>query len=96
GCSIGTAHFPDNAVDQESLLKQAGMAMHIAKANGRNRFQTFTPDLAQTLHRKAEIRHRLAQALENDELNLHYQAIMNTNSNKVKGFEALLRWSDKD
>ncbi len=96
GCSIGTAHFPDNAVDQESLLKQAGMAMHIAKASGRNRFQTFTPDLAQTLHRKVEIRHRLTQALENEDLDLHYQPIMNTNSDKVKGFEALLRWSDKE
>ncbi|MCC4861941.1 putative bifunctional diguanylate cyclase/phosphodiesterase [Vibrio splendidus] len=96
GCSIGTAHFPDNAVDQESLLKQAGMAMHMAKANGRNRFQTFTPCLAQTLHRKVEIRHRLTHALENDDLNLHYQPIMNTNSDKVKGFEALLRWSDEE
>lgn len=96
GCSIGTAHFPDNAVDQETLLKQAGMAMHMAKANGRNRFQTFTPCLAQTLHRKVEIRHRLTHALENDDLNLHYQPIMNTNSDKVKGFEALLRWSDEE
>ena len=70
--------------------------MHIAKANGRNRFQTFTPDLAKKLHRKVEIRHRLTQALENEDLNLHYQPIMNTNSDKVKGFEALLRWSDKE
>ncbi|MEZ9687658.1 putative bifunctional diguanylate cyclase/phosphodiesterase [Vibrio atlanticus] len=96
GCSIGSAHFPDNATDKESLLKQAGMAMHVAKANGRNRFQTFTPNLAQILHRQVEIRHRLTLALEGDDLNLHYQPIMDTNSNKVKGFEALLRWSDKD
>ncbi|NOH34456.1 putative bifunctional diguanylate cyclase/phosphodiesterase [Vibrio chagasii] len=96
GCSIGTANFPDNAIDQESLLKQAGMAMHMAKANGRNRFQTFTPSLARALHRKVEIRHRLARALENEDLTLHYQPIMNTRSDKMKGFEALLRWSDKD
>ncbi|MFM2608043.1 EAL domain-containing protein [Vibrio chagasii] len=96
GCSIGTAHFPDNGMDQESLLKQAGMAMHTAKDNGRNRFQTFTPSLAQALHRKVEIRHRLTQAIESEALALHYQPIMDTSGDKVKGFEALLRWSDKD
>ena len=96
GCSIGTAHFPDNAMDQESLLKQAGMAMHMAKANGRNRFQTFTPDLAKALHRKVNIRHRLAGAIENDDLKLHYQPIIHSDSNKIKGFEALLRWKDHE
>lgn len=96
GCSIGTAHFPDNAMDQESLLKQAGMAMHMAKANGRNRYQTFTPDLANALHRKVDIRHRLAGAIENDDLTLHYQPIIHNKSNKITGFEALLRWKDKE
>ncbi|MCW0469907.1 EAL domain-containing protein [Vibrio chagasii] len=70
--------------------------MHMAKANGRNRFQTFTPSLARALHRKVEIRHRLARALENEDLALHYQPIMDTSGDKVKASRALLRWSDKD
>jgi len=96
GCSIGTTHYPDNSTDQETLLKQAGVAMHQAKTNGRNCTQTFTPDLAKTLHRKVEIRQRLAYALENDGLSLHYQPIIDNQHTQINRFEVLLRWNDQE
>ncbi|MGF1754826.1 EAL domain-containing protein [Vibrio makurazakiensis] len=95
GCSIGTAHYPDSSTDKETLLKQAGTAMHQAKSNGRNCTQAFTPDLAQTLLRKVEIRHRLAHVIEHGGLSLHYQPIIDLESKKVRRLEALLRWNDE-
>lgn len=96
GCSIGTANFPDDADDIETLITQADMAMHRAKLRGRNRSHHFSPDMADALYRKMTLRHHLTLALEENAFELYYQPIADLNNHKLKGFEALIRWHDEE
>ncbi|WP_235869797.1 putative bifunctional diguanylate cyclase/phosphodiesterase [Veronia nyctiphanis] len=92
GCSI----FPGNAEDADSLLKQAGLAMHQAKLNGRNRYHLFTPKLMEDQRRKVHIRHRLSRAVELNQFTLAYQPIYDVVEKRFRGAEALIRWHDEE
>ncbi|MCW8327376.1 EAL domain-containing protein [Photobacterium sp. SDRW27] len=96
GCSIGTANYPEDAKDIETLVTQADMAMHRAKLRGRNRSHHFSPDMADALYRKMTLRHHLTLALEADTFELYYQPIVDLKAHKLKGFEALIRWHDEE
>lgn len=96
GCSIGTANYPEDAKDIETLITQADMAMHRAKLRGRNRSHHFSPDMADALYRKMTLRHHLTLALEADAFELYYQPIVDLKANQLKGFEALIRWHDEE
>ncbi|MGF1698923.1 EAL domain-containing protein [Photobacterium makurazakiensis] len=96
GCSIGTANYPTDAKDIETLVTQADMAMHRAKLRGRNRSHHFSPDMADALYRKMTLRHHLTVALEAEAFELYYQPIVDMKSKKLKGFEALIRWHDEE
>ncbi|MGF1679860.1 putative bifunctional diguanylate cyclase/phosphodiesterase [Photobacterium minamisatsumaniensis] len=96
GCSIGMANYPTDAKDIETLVTQADMAMHRAKLRGRNRSHHFSPDMADALYRKMTLRHHLTVALEAEAFELYYQPIVDMKSNKLKGFEALIRWHDEE
>lgn len=96
GCSIGLAHYPVDALDIETLLAQADMAMYEAKQRGRNRCHHFSPEMAADLQRKMRLRHRLSCSIGTDQLQLHFQPIYDINSRVLKGFEALIRWNDEE
>jgi diguanylate cyclase (GGDEF)-like protein/PAS domain S-box-containing protein len=92
--SIGIAMFPDDADDEAALMKGADTAMYEAKREGRNGFRFFSAAAApaHTLRRLA-IGSHLRQALERDELELHYQPKVDLESGRIVGAEALLRWT---
>ncbi len=92
GTSIGIALYPDSARGAESLLKCADMAMYQAKAQGRNNFQYFTPEMQQRAVQALNLEQRLRYALERDEFVLHYQPQVNISSGAIIGLEALIRW----
>lgn len=94
-CSIGTANYPDDANNFDTLITQADMAMHRAKQRGRNCYYPFLQEMADALYRKMTLRHHLSQALENHDFELYYQPIIDLNSQQLKGFEALIRWHDE-
>jgi diguanylate cyclase (GGDEF)-like protein len=71
--SIGVVTYPDDAVDAESLLKNADFAMYQAKDGGRNNFQYFQSDLNVTAIERQAIENGLRHAVEKQELVLHYQ-----------------------
>jgi diguanylate cyclase (GGDEF)-like protein len=90
--SIGIVIFPDDAIEAETLVQHAERAMHEAKDGGRNNFQFHEPDLnLEALQRRATER-GLRQAIDRQELVLHYQPLMNLESGAVAGVEALVRW----
>jgi diguanylate cyclase (GGDEF)-like protein len=93
-CSIGTANYPDDANNFDTLVTQADMAMHRAKQRGRNCYYPFLQEMADALYRKITLRHHLSQALENHDFELYYQPIVNLKNQQLKGFEALIRWHD--
>ena len=90
--SIGITIYPDDAEDDITLIQNADQAMYAAKAHGRNGFSFFT----QAMQTQAQTRLRLAtdlrQALDNGQLNVHFQPVMNMTERLPVKAEALLRW----
>jgi diguanylate cyclase (GGDEF)-like protein/PAS domain S-box-containing protein len=90
--SIGLTVYPTDNSDSDTLLRHADQAMYVAKQTGRNRFHLF--DVRQDLERESthQTLQRVRQALQDNEMLLHYQPKVNMRSGTVAGFEALLRW----
>ncbi|WP_235471145.1 EAL domain-containing protein [Herbaspirillum hiltneri] len=90
--SIGVTTYPYDDVSEDQLMRHADLAMYEAKQAGKNRYHLFdAPREAEGKSRHVYVR-RLAEALENDELVLHYQPKVNMKTRTVVGVEALLRW----
>jgi diguanylate cyclase (GGDEF)-like protein len=94
--SVGLAVYPVDDQEAEALLRNAHLAMHHAKREGRNNFQRFSHDMATRTERHAELKLRLRRALERQEFMLHYQPLVALASREIVGAEALLRWKDED
>jgi len=93
--SIGASMYPDDGEDEESLMKNADIAMYHAKEQGKNNFQFYSEQLnADSLERLA-LESSLRGALEREELKLHYQSKVDM-AGRVTGMEALLRWQHPD
>lgn len=90
--SIGVSIYPRDGNDIDTLLKNADVAQYQAKLMGRNRFQFYIEEFNQPTFQNSAIRAGLSQALENKELSLDYQPLIDLQSNKIIGVEALLRW----
>ncbi len=94
--SVGICAASHGGFDADTMLKSADAAMYHAKAQGRNCFQLYTPDMARVAEANLRLRAGLHQALPAQELELHYQPIVDCQSGELSGFEALLRWRSKD
>ncbi len=90
--SLGVSLYPQDGTDAESLLKNADAAMYRAKAQGRNNFLFFTPEINQALSERLALEDGLRQALERGELLLDYQPKVDLATGKLIGAEALVRW----
>lgn len=90
--SVGIAVFPDDADNPEALLRCADQAMYAAKQGGRNRYSYFTPDLQLAAQARQQVTLDLRAALAQEQLELHYQPIVNLQNGRVERAEALLRW----
>ncbi|MDY7100532.1 MAG: EAL domain-containing protein [Actinomycetota bacterium] len=94
GCSIGIAvsgRFGGvDGVDE--LMRNADFAMYIAKSQGKNRFEVFAASMHEEMLTRTDLSRDLARAVELDQLELHYQPIVDLTSLDVLGFEALVRW----
>ena len=94
--SIGLAVYPVDDQEAEGLLRNAHLAMHHAKREGRNNFQRFSHDMAARTERHAELKIRLRRALERGEFTLHYQPLVALADGRITGVEALIRWLDRE
>ncbi|MDO8705522.1 MAG: EAL domain-containing protein [Sulfuricaulis sp.] len=90
--SVGITLYPFDDNNPENLLRNADIAMYRAKELGRNNFQFYTPELNVRAARRLELETGLRRALEKEEFILHYQPLVNMQSGKITGMEALLRW----
>ena len=91
--SVGLACAPLHGRDPQSLMKNAGLALHKAKANGKHQVQVFTEVLNAEASYKLFVENNLRRALTQDELEVFYQPKLCLRSGRLLGLEALLRWS---
>ena len=82
GASIGISVFPDNGADTKTLLRNADMAMYRAKELGRNTFQFFSQETTNSSVERLQLETHLRRAAERGEFILHYQPIVDIDSNQ--------------
>jgi EAL domain-containing protein (putative c-di-GMP-specific phosphodiesterase class I) len=90
--SLGIAMYPDDGASVDELLKNADAAMYHAKQGGRNTFSYYSKEMNVSISKQFALKNKLAKAVEQDELVLHYQPQAASRSMQLVGIEALLRW----
>lgn len=90
--SIGITLAPTDSTCSETLMKNADLALYMAKENGRDDYYFFTEDLNIRANKLLLIENELRQAIQNDEFHLHYQPQINLKTGEISSVEALIRW----
>ncbi|MED2711292.1 bifunctional diguanylate cyclase/phosphodiesterase, partial [Bacillus toyonensis] len=91
--SIGIAIYPHSGIDASTLLKNANVAMYDAKEKELNSVSIYDDVIAKKIERRLRLEKDLPNALQNEELFLLYQPQVDSESNKIIGAEALIRWN---
>jgi diguanylate cyclase (GGDEF)-like protein/PAS domain S-box-containing protein len=90
--SIGVALSDGTNLSSEELLRNADLAMYLAKERGKDRFELFEEQMHATVAERLELKADLSRAVEHDELVVHYQPVVSLTHGTVLGAEALVRW----
>lgn len=91
--SIGLVVAPDEAKSTQSLMMNADLAMYEAKASGKNTYCYYTEDIGIKYSKKLEIQSEITKALDNNEFEVHYQPVINIETNSTVEYEAFVRWN---
>lgn len=92
--SIGISIYPKDGEDEQTLIKNADIAMYSAKEEGKNNYQFYSKELKIKSVEKFSIETQLRFAQEREELSLAYQAKLDFKTGAITGVEALLRWNN--
>ncbi len=92
--SIGVTLYPEDDVDDDSLLRHADHAMYMAKQLGKNRYQIFDARLERQISARIKLLGKVSRGLDRGEFELYYQPKVDYVVGEVVGVEALLRWND--
>jgi EAL domain-containing protein (putative c-di-GMP-specific phosphodiesterase class I) len=90
--SIGVSIFPNDGDDEETLIRNADVAMYRAKDLGRNNYQFFSNEMSARAFERLSLENSLRHALKRQEFFLLYQPQLDLSSGEIIGVEALLRW----
>ncbi len=89
--SIGIALYPRHAGNAAELLQKSDMAMYSKKRDGKNGAQLYDPQLQDHTRQRAEIEHDIEEGLARDWFDAFFQPIVQVDSGRVVGYEALMR-----
>jgi diguanylate cyclase (GGDEF)-like protein/PAS domain S-box-containing protein len=92
GTSIGIALAPEHGRDADELLKMADIALYRAKSAGRNGYCFFDPEMSEIASARQQLESDLRRAIQHEELELHYQPILDAKTRMISSVEALVRW----
>jgi diguanylate cyclase (GGDEF)-like protein len=90
--SIGISLYPDDGADAPTLLKNADAALNRAREQGENNYQFYTADMNAKAMKRLTLENSLRRALERSEFEVYYQPVLDINTRKIVGMEALVRW----
>ena len=94
--SIGISTFPFDGLDPETLMKKAHLALYSSKDKGRGVYQFYSPSMNTKNQERMAIENRLREAVDKDELLLQYQPLVELETGKIAGLEALCRWQSAE
>lgn len=90
--SIGVCIFPYDGINAENLLKNAEVALYVAKKEGKNRFYMYSENLIEKEQFNINYYKQIKKSIEKDEFLLYYQPIVDVRTGRIIGLESLLRW----
>jgi diguanylate cyclase (GGDEF)-like protein/PAS domain S-box-containing protein len=90
---IGVSKFPENAMNGESLIRYANIAMYKAKSEVKESVCFYSKEMSEEIEKKFYLANYLVEAIDNEELAVHYQPIFDIKEQSIVGAEALLRWN---
>lgn len=93
GASVGIAVCPDDGTDSETLIRNSDLALYAAKDRGRGRSHFYSDDLHSAAEERDELEQDLRDGVAQGSLELYYQPVVAMKTNRINGFEALLRWN---
>ena len=96
GASVGSAMGPRDGKNVEELMRNADLALYRAKDAGGGEHCRFEPVLHASAEERRQLEVALRKALGRDEMELHYQPVVDSRSERVVSFEALVRWNSAD
>ena len=96
GASIGSALGPRDGNTVETLMRNADLALYRSKDAGGNAHCTYEPSLHAHAEERRKLEFSLRRALDRNEFVLHYQPVVDAESERILSFEALVRWNSID
>lgn len=92
GASLGVAQTRSQGVDAGELIRCADIALYQAKADGKNTWRYFSPEMSQQIQYRRQLENDLRRALKHNEFVLHYQPRYRLDDLRIVSVEALVRW----
>ncbi|OYY07444.1 MAG: hypothetical protein B7Y70_14730 [Rhizobiales bacterium 35-68-8] len=96
GASVGAIFAPHHGTSTRDLMRRADMALYRAKAQGRSSFSRFEPFMEVEALNRRQVEEELETAISCGQLTLMYQQIVDVETERIVGFEALVRWNHPD
>jgi|HubBroStandDraft_5_1064220.scaffolds.fasta_scaffold07928_3 diguanylate cyclase (GGDEF)-like protein len=95
GCSIGIALIPHHGERIDEVLRNADLALYKSKSAGRNCFHIYSNKMKTEADQRSALEIDLREAIWGDQLDVHYQPVIELDTGRVVSVEALARWNHK-
>jgi diguanylate cyclase (GGDEF)-like protein/PAS domain S-box-containing protein len=93
GVSVGIALAPYDATNPDTLIRNADLALYKAKDSGRGAFRFYSQDMHADAEDRRQLEQDLRHAISTGGLHVEYQAVVSSSTERITGFETLVRWT---